>query len=303
MKLPINNANKQVLVKLNKQVLVSPEFLELWEKVKYKTKYRFKLDEETYKKECIQKLKEMPKIHKVRIETTNADINVEKDGVFSQEKNKQFTNIDNKEYDLTLENLWEIAEKSSVHINLVLEVLYESGRLNEIYNDPIKFIEQVTDIFKEAQAKTIIDGIYYIKNEDEEYYIQEVFDTSEIIAYLDKNALKIEHNKTPYDYVVYDSETIEKSFAKALDNDPNVKMFFKFPSRFKIDTPIGSYNPDWAVYKQENNAEKLYFVIETKGSINSYDLRIKENLKIKCGKKHFEALQTNIDFEVSNKWI
>ncbi len=303
MKLPINNANKQVLVKLNKQVLVSPEFLELWEKVKYKTKYRFKLDEETYKKECIQKLKEMPTIHKVRIETTNADINVEKDGVFSQEKNKQFTNIDNKEYDLTLENLWEIAEKSSVHINLVLEVLYESGRLNEIYNDPIKFTEQVIDILKEVQAKTIIDGIYYIKNEDEEYYIQEVFDTSEIIAYLDKNALKIEHNKTPYDYVVYDSETIEKSFAKALDNDPSVKMFFKFPSRFKIDTPIGSYNPDWAVYKQENNTEKLYFVIETKGSTNSYDLRIKENLKIKCGKKHFEALQTNIDFEVSNKWI
>ena len=303
MKLPINNANKQVLVKLNKQVLVSPEFLELWEKVKYKTKYRFKLDEETYKKECTQKLKEMPKIHKVRIETTNADVNVEKDGVFTQEKNKQFTNIDNKEYDLTLENLWEIAEKSSVHINLVLEVLYESGRLNEIYNDPIKFTEQVIDILKEVQAKTIIDGIYYIKNEDEEYYIQEVFDTSEIIAYLDKNALKIEHNKTPYDYVVYDSETIEKSFAKALDNDPSVKMFFKFPSRFKIDTPIGSYNPDWAVYKQENNTEKLYFVIETKGSTNSYDLRIKENLKIKCGKKHFEALQTNIDFEVSNKWI
>ena len=303
MKLPINNANKQVLVKLNKQVLVSPEFLELWEKVKYKTKYRFKLDEETYKKECTQKLKEMPKIHKVRIETTNADVNVEKDGVFTQEKNKQFTNIDNKEYDLTLENLWEIAEKSSVHINLVLEVLYESGRLNEIYNDPIKFTEQVIDILKEVQAKTIIDGIYYIKNEDEEYYIQEVFDTSEIIAYLDKNALKIEHNKTPYDYVVYDSETIEKSFAKALDNDPSVKMFFKFPSRFKIDTPIGSYNPDWAVYKQENNTEKLYFVIETKGSTNSYDLRIKENLKIKCGKKHFEALQTNINFEVSNKWI
>ena len=303
MKLPINNANKQVLVKLNKQVLVSPEFLELWEKVKYKTKYRFKLDEETYKKECTQKLKEMPKIHKVRIETTNADVNVEKDGVFTQEKNKQFTNIDNKEYDLTLENLWEIAEKSSVHINLVLEVLYESGRLNEIYNDPIKFTEQVIDILKEVQAKTIIDGIYYIKNEDEEYYIQEVFDTSEIIAYLDKNALKIENNKTPYDYVVYDSETVEKSFAKALDNDPSVKMFFKFPARFKIDTPIGSYNPDWAVYKQENNTEKLYFVIETKGSTNSYDLRIKENLKIKCGKKHFEALQTNIDFEVSNKWI
>ena len=303
MKLPINNANKQVVVKLNKQVLVSPEFLELWEKIKYKTKYRFKLDEESYKKECIEKLKEMPKIHKVRIVTKNADINVEKDGVHSEQKYEQFTNIEYKEYDVVLEDIWQIAEKSSIHINLALETLLESGRLNEIYNDPKKFSQQVIDIFKEVQAKTIIEGIYYIKNKDEEYCIQEVFSASEIIAYLEKNALKIEHNKTPYDYVVYDSETVEKPFAKALDNDPTVKMFFKFPSRFKIDTPIGSYNPDWAVYKQENNTEKLYFVIETKGSTNSYDLRIKENLKTKCGKKHFEALQTNVDFEVSNKWI
>ena len=303
MKLPINNANKQVVVKLNKQVLVSPEFLELWEKVKYKTKYRFKLDEETYKKECIEKLKEMPKIHKIRIVTKNANINIEKDGVYSEEQFEQFTNVEYKQFNPTLENLWEIAEKSSVHINLVLEILSESGKLNEIYNDPIKFIEQVTDVFKEVQDKTIVDGIYYIKNDDEEYYIQEVFDKNEIIAYLNEKTFKIENNKTPYDYIVCDSETIEKSFAKQLDNDPNVKMFFKFPSKFKIDTPIGSYNPDWAVYKQENNTEKLYFVIETKGSTNSYDLRIKENLKIKCGKKHFEALQTNIDFEVSNKWI
>ncbi len=303
IKLPINNANKQVVVKLNKQVLVSQDFLELWEKIKYKTKYRFKLDEQSYKKECIEKLKEMPTIYKVRIVTKNADINVEKQGVYSEEKHEKHTNIEHKQFNPTLQDIRKIAIQSKTNLKTVLEVLYESGRLNEIYNDPVKFIEQVTDIFKEVQAKTVIDGIYYIKNEDEEYYIQEVFDTSEIIAYLDKNALKIEHNKTPYDYVVYDSETVEKSFAKSLDNDPSVKMFFKFPSRFKIDTPIGSYNPDWAVYKQEDNTEKLYFVIETKGSTNSYDLRVKENLKIKCGKKHFEALHTNIDFAVSDKWI
>ena len=303
MKLPINNANKQVVVKLNKQVLVSPDFLELWEKIKYKTKYRFKLDEQSYKKECIEKIKEMPTIYKVRIVTKNADINVEKQGVYSEEKYETHTNVEYKQFNPTLQDIRKIAIQSKTNLKTVLEVLYESGRLNEIYNDPIKFIEQVTDIFKEVQAKTVIDGIYYIKNENEEYYIQEIFDTSEIIAYLDKNALKPQNNKTPYDYVVYDSETVEKSFAKALDNDPSVKMFFKFPSRFKIDTPIGSYNPDWAVYKQVDNTEKLYFDIATKGSTNNYDLRVKENLKIKCGKKHFEALHTNIDFEVSNKWI
>ncbi len=178
----------------------------------------------------------------------NANIDIKKDGVYSEEQFEQFTNVEYKQFNPTIQDIRKIAIQSKNHINLVLEVLSKSGRLNEIYYDPIKFTEQVIDIFKEVQAKTIIDGIYYIKNDDEEYYIQEVFDTSEIIAYLDKNALKIENDKTPYDYVVYDSETVEKSFAKALDNDPSVKMFFKFPSRFKIDTPIGSYNPDWAVF-------------------------------------------------------
>lgn len=303
MKLPINNSNKEVVVKLNKQVLVSEEFLELWEKVKYKTKYRFKLDEENYKKECIEKLKEMPKINKIRIITKNADISVQKDAIYSEETYEQFTNVEDRNYKPKLKHIKKIAIESKTHIKLVLDTLLQSGRLNEIYNDPIKFEEQVIEVFKDVQSKTIIDGIYYVKNENEEYYAQEIFEKSDIIAYLDKNALKIENNKTPYDYIIYDSETVEKSFAKSLDNDPNVKMFFKFPSKFKIDTPIGSYSPDWAVYKEENNSEKLYFVIETKGSTNSYDLRIKENLKIKCGKKHFEALDTNIEFEVKNKWL
>ena len=93
---------------------------------------------------------------------------------------------------------------------------------------------------------------------------QEIFDTAELIANLDRNAVKVEHSV--YDYIVYDSSTIERPFALALDNDPDVKMFFKIPDRFKIDTPIGSYNPDWAVYLTKNGEEKLYFILETKGS-------------------------------------
>lgn len=302
VKLNIVNANKQVIVKLNKQVLISPEFLELWEKIKFKTKYRFNFNSEDYKKECIEKIKEMPKIHKVRIITKNADINFKKQGVYSNEKYEESTIIQDERYNITLEDLKKISIKSLVPLPLAYKILLESGRFGEIYNDPKNFIEQVIDIFKEVQNKVIIDGIYYVKNGNEEYSYQEIFDSEEIIAYLDKNAIEMKNDKNPYNYVIYDSDTIEKPFAIKLDNDPNVKMFFKFPSKFKIDTPIGSYNPDWAIYKEENNQEKLYFVIETKGSTNSYDLRIKENLKIKCGKKHFEALDTNVDFEVRSKW-
>ena len=93
-----------------------------------------------------------------------------------------------------------------------------------------------------------------------------------------------------YDYIVYDSATVEKPFALALDQDPDVKMFFKIPERFKIETPIGTYNPDWAVFLTRNGEEKLYFILETKGTDNLFDLRTPEQLKIHCGQKHFEAL-------------
>ena len=134
----------------------------------------------------------------------------------------------------------------------------------------------------------------------QEYYAQEIFDTEEFIANLDRNAVKVDHSV--YDYIVYDSSSIERPFAVALDNDPDVKMFFKIPNRFKIETPIGTYNPDWAVYLTKNGEEKLYFVLETKGSTSFMDLRTREQLKIHCGKKHFEALDNGIELQVATDW-
>ena len=122
--------------------------------------------------------------------------------------------------------------------------------------------------------------------------MQEIFDSAELIANLDRNAVAVDHSV--YDYIVYDS-TVESRFAIALDDDPDVKMFFKLPSRFKVDTPIGSYNPDWAVYVETDGVKKLYFVIETKGSSEQLDLRQSEDLKIRCGKVHFENLGTGAE--------
>ena len=108
-----------------------------------------------------------------------------------------------------------------------------------------------------------------------------------MIANLDKNAVAVENSV--YDHIIYDSG-VESKFAVALDKDPDVKMFFKIPSRFKIETPIGTYNPDWAVYLEKNGEQKLYFVLETKGTDNLFLLREEEKLKIMCGAEHFKAL-------------
>lgn len=114
------------------------------------------------------------------------------------------------------------------------------------------------------------------------------------------NAIAVKNSV--YDYIIYDSETIEKPFAKALDDDPDVKMFFKLPQHFKIRTPIGNYNPDWAVYLDNGENEGLYFILETKGSTSMIDLRTTEQLKIHCGKEHFKALDDNIRLQVATKW-
>ena len=105
-----------------------------------------------------------------------------------------------------------------------------------------------------------------------------------------------------YDYVVYDSATVEKPFALALDNDPDVKMLFKIPERFKIETPIGTYHSDWAVYLTRNGEEKLYFILETKGKTNLFNLHPPEQLKIHCGEKHSEALENGVEMQSAKSW-
>ena len=135
------------------------------------------------------------------------------------------------------------------------------------------------------------------------YSFTELFDlenTSEVFAFLDKTAVEV--SKSTHDHIIYDNSTIERDFALELDKDEEVKLFFKIPDKFKIPTPIGTYNPDWAVYIETDNEKKLYFVIETKGSTNYMDLRDKESIKIECGKKHFEALGLDIKFGVAKSY-
>ncbi len=102
--------------------------------------------------------------------------------------------------------------------------------------------------------------------------------------------------KSVYDYVIYDSDK-EAEFANKFEKNDSIKLYIKLPDWFKIETPLGSYNPDWAVLIEKDNTEKLYFVVETKGSILSEDLRAKEEKKIQCGEKHFAALGNNTRFE------
>lgn len=166
-------------------------------------------------------------------------------------------------------------------------------RLDDFKNNPQKFIEEVSNLILRQMRLILRDGIKYHKMDDD-YYAVELFENEELQAYLNDNALK--SSKSPFDYVVYDSD-IEESFAKRFESDENVKVYVKLPSWFKIETPIGSYNPDWAAVITKAGEEKLYFVIETKGTDIEEFLRIPEIAKIEFARKHFQALDTDVEFD------
>lgn len=296
---PIRDASKDVVVRLKKKVTESDDFLELWDKIKQKTAYRVNIDTDKLILNCVKSLQDMPTIPKARIISQTADIRIEKAGVSHVERGMRTTDIADS-YQSLPDIVTTISDATLLTPTTVNTILIQSGRLRDFLNNPQAFLEKAIELIRNNRHALAIDGISYVKLDGKEYYVQEIFDTAELIANLDRNAVKVEHSV--YDYVVYDSSTIERPFALALDNDPDVKMFFKIPERFKIDTPIGTYNPDWAVYLTKNGEEKLYFILETKGSDSFMDLRTREQLKIHCGKKHFEALDSGIEMQVATDW-
>ena len=141
-------------------------------------------------------------------------------------------------------------------------------------------------ILKHELHSLLVDGIKYERlpgaGPHAEWEML-LFKHEELVNYL--NALQV--NKSIYEYVVYDSE-IEREFAQKLDQREDIKLFVKLPAWFEIDTPVGKYNPDWAILKHDGQA--LYLVRETKGTRDFLKLRTSEADKVRCGQKHFEAL-------------
>ena len=207
-------------------------------------------------------------------------------------------------YDALPDIMQVISARTLLKRSDVKQLLKSSGRCTDFLNNPQAFTEKALEIIARNRHDLAIDGISYIKLDGQEYWIQEIFNFNDkvngygdvampaLTASADR-AIAVE--SSVYDHVVCESG-IEKSFAQSLDKDPDVKLFFKIPERFTIETPIGTYNPDWAVYLEKDDEKKLYFVLETKGTTSLHDLRAPEWQKMKCGKAHFEALENDIVF-------
>lgn len=160
--------------------------------------------------------------------------------------------------------------------------------MEDFRRNPQQFIEIAAQAILRAKRLAIVDGIKYQKLGDEHYYAQELFEQEELVAYM-KNTLEVQ--RSVHDHVVYDSE-VEKDFALQLEGNEAVKVYAKLPAWFKVATPLGTSDPDWAVLVVDSSGERLYLVVETKSGLFEDDLREREAAKIQCGEAHFQAFQT-----------
>jgi len=287
-KLNIKDNKEKKKVQVNKQVITSPEFKALWDKVKYKTTFSVDFDSDDLVKKCIQAIDNKIKVNRGKLEYSKATVNITTAGLEAEEVKNSRT-VSNLEYDVEvlpdivsyLQNETQLTRKS------IVTILTGIRKLDYFKINPQKFIEGCIDIINEQMRLHIVDGISYTKIGDGVYYEQELFENEELFGYLKTN-LK-ESEKSPYTYVVYDSK-IESKLVEEFELSKNVSVYAKLPDWFKIDTPLGKYNPDWAILWKDDNEEKLFFVVESKGSNLFEDLRPKEQGKIECGIKHFEAL-------------
>lgn len=270
--------------RLKKEVTISPEFIALWNHIKPKTTYRVEFETDKLVTQAVDALRKMERIDKPIISVTTGQVGVAKGGITTRA-----VSAVNEEVALGYlpvpDVLAYLQNETELTRSTLVRILKVSGRLPELFNNPQRFMDAVASILKHELHRLLVDGIKYerIDGGPGAEWEMVLFKNEELINYL--TALQV--SKSVYEYVPYDSE-VEREFAKRLDERDDIKLFVKLPRWFEIDTPVGKYNPDWAILKHDGKA--LYLVRETKGTRDFLKLRTSEADKVRCGQKHFEAI-------------
>jgi len=288
---PVEERKKRVIIKRKDDVFKGDLFKNLWDKISQKAKYIVNLDVESFVKECINKIQEIDVvepavyIEKVRVDKLDQD-EIEKNFVRETSESIRVKKV--------LNLVSNIEKETNLTKRTILEILKGCNNFNKYFLNPQVYEERVIKAINECKKNYEVQGIAYI-NLDEKYS-NDLF-KEELTSYIDY-ILKV--NKSVYDSVIIESN-IEENFAKSLDQDSRVKLFLKLPDWYIIETPAGNYTPDWAIVVErvQNgvSSEKIYFVVENKGTNEIYELRTDEKIKIESAKKRFSAsLVHNLKF-------
>ncbi len=306
---PENARDKNVELQVDPDKLAMPEFKALWKRISPKSVYVVDFDTDELVNKAIASINRNLHVPKIffKVETGTMDEIKSKDSLLDR---SAFSKSKSSTYDSSK----QIRVGSSVKYDLIGKLVGETGLtrkavvailtgieksvFEQFKFNPEEFIIKAAALINDEKATAIIQHITY--NVLDEHYDTDIFTEPTIKGKLGTNAMKAQRHL--YDHIVYDS-TNERNFAADLDTNTDVAVYVKLPDSFYIATPVGHYNPDWAIAFYEGTVKHIYFVAETKGSMSSMQLRLIEESKIHCAREHFKAISNgNVVYDVVDSY-
>ena len=306
---PENARDKNVELQVDPEKLAMPEFKALWQRISPKSVYVVDFDTDELVQKSIDSLNRNLRVSKIffKVETGAME------EIKSQDELLEGTAF-SKSQSSTYDTSKRIRTNSSVKYDLIGKLVSETGLtrkavveiltgiektvFEQFKDNPEEFIIKAAGLINDEKATAIIQHITY--NMLDEHYDTDIFTEPTIKGKLGTNAMKAQRHL--YDHIVYDS-TNERDFASELDTNTDVAVYVKLPDSFYISTPVGHYNPDWAIAFYEGTVKHIYFVAETKGSMSSMQLRQIEESKIHCAREHFKAISgDNVVYDVVDSY-
>jgi type III restriction enzyme len=284
----IKNAREKKQIKRSKDFNLHPEFENIWNLIKQKTIYRVDYQADKLIEEASKKINGLPPTQRPSLIIGRSKLHFTENGIENTSITGKNIAIKGQKYQIPDVYAY-IQSRVNIKRETIFNILLKSDRIGDLIINPQIFLDNVVQILKRTLEILMADNIEY-KLVEGSYYQMKMFFDEEIEAYLSSLFQVNNHEKTLYNYILTDSET-EKQFAKDCEKDENIQFYFKLPKKFKIPTPIGNYNPDWAVVFENDN--KIYFVAETKSEMDVTMLRTNEGLKIHCAKAHFTTSSEN----------
>ena len=302
---PENARDTNVALQVDPEKLAMPEFQALWRRISPKSAYAVDFDTDELVRKAIAALNQNLRVPKIffNVETGTMEEIPSRDALlegsaFSRSRSstydsgKRIRANSGVKYDL----IGKLVEETGLTRKAIVQILtgIEKTVFDQFKDNPEEFILRAAGLINDEKATAIIQHITY--NMLDERYCTNIFTEPAIKGKLGVNAMKTRRHL--YDHIVYDSSN-ERDFVSQLDINDDVAVYVKLPDGFYISTPVGHYNPDWAIAFYEGSVKHIYFVAETKGSMRSLQLRGIEEAKIHCAREHFKAISDgNVVYDV-----
>ncbi len=295
---------KRATRKFNKALYSTPEFEKFWNTISQKTTYRVKVERDKLIAASIKAIKEAPEIQPLRIEVTRAGVKVLRGGTQGQALGTRTAELKGS-YDLP-DIISELQQATSLTRKTLVDILTGSGRLDEFIGSPNDFIAMARQCVESELRQIVMEGIQYEKIAGSLYELRELqADGLEEKEHFFDHMYRVQNTqKTDFDYIVFDGgpDSPERQFAELLDSREDIKLFMKLPAKFKIPTPVGDYNPDWAIIKHVDGEDRIYLIRETKSTQDNSKLRPSELAKIRSAKEHFATIGVDYERSTPKAW-